>query len=94
VRHVVAGSRTYNIYFPYQDEFNRHGVNIISTYNFAPTQLAADEELGDCDKIHYLYVYFGILLIFPSMRKEIFGVTKKLVPNRLAGKCEDDLKCC
>ena len=42
VGHVEAGLRTHNIYSPYPEEFNRQAVSIISQYNFAPTQLAAD----------------------------------------------------
>lgn len=42
VGHVEAGLRTYNIYSPYPEEFNRQAVGIISQYNFAPTQQAAD----------------------------------------------------
>ncbi len=42
VGHVEAGLRTYNIYSPYPEEFNRQAVGIISKYNFVPTQLAAD----------------------------------------------------
>ncbi len=42
VGHVEAGLRTYNIYSPYPEEFNRQAVGIISKYNFAPTQMAAD----------------------------------------------------
>ena len=42
VGHVEAGLRTYNVYSPYPEEFNRQAVGIISKYNFAPTQLAAD----------------------------------------------------
>ena len=42
VGHVEAGLRTYDIYSPYPEEFNRQAVGIISRYNFAPTQLAAD----------------------------------------------------
>lgn len=40
VGHVEAGLRTYNIYSPYPEEFNRQAVSIISRYNFAPTELA------------------------------------------------------
>lgn len=40
--HVEAGLRTYNIYSPYPEEFNRQVVGIISQYNFAPTKMAAD----------------------------------------------------
>lgn len=40
VGHVEAGLRTYNIYSPYPEEFNREAVSIISQYNFAPTRLS------------------------------------------------------
>ena len=42
VGHVEAGLRTYNIYSPYPEEFNRQAVSIISKYNFAPTELSKD----------------------------------------------------
>ena len=38
VGHVEAGLRTYNIYSPYPEEFNREAVGIISQFNFAPTE--------------------------------------------------------
>ena len=37
VGHVEAGLRTYDIYSPFPEEFNRQAVSIISRYNFAPT---------------------------------------------------------
>src|SRR5690606_12411527 len=40
VGHVEAGLRTYNIYSPYPEEFNRQAVGIISNYNFAPTEVS------------------------------------------------------
>ncbi len=40
VGHVEAGLRTYNIYSPYPEEFNRQVVSIISKFNFAPTELS------------------------------------------------------
>lgn len=40
VGHVEAGLRTYNIYAPYPEEFNRQAVGIIAKYHFAPTELA------------------------------------------------------
>lgn len=40
VGHVEAGLRTYNIYSPYPEEFNRQAVGIISAYNFAPTEMS------------------------------------------------------
>ncbi len=42
VGHVEAGLRTYNLYSPYPEEFNRQVVGIVSKYNFAPTKLAAE----------------------------------------------------
>lgn len=38
VGHVEAGLRTYNIFSPYPEEFNREAVSIIAQYNFAPTE--------------------------------------------------------
>ena len=42
VGHVEAGLRTYNIYSPYPEEFNREAISIISKYNFSPTTLAKE----------------------------------------------------
>lgn len=47
VGHVEAGLRTNNIYSPYPEEFNRQAVSIISQYNFAPTQMAADNLINE-----------------------------------------------
>ncbi|MBR2917043.1 MAG: UDP-N-acetylglucosamine 2-epimerase (non-hydrolyzing) [Clostridia bacterium] len=44
VGHVEAGLRTYDIYSPYPEEFNRQAVGIISEYNFSPT-VASRENL-------------------------------------------------
>ncbi len=55
VGHVEAGLRTYNLYSPYPEEFNRQAVGIISKYNFAPTQMSADNlirEGKDKDSIY------------------------------------------
>ena len=55
VGHVEAGLRTYNIYSPYPEEFNRQSVGIISTYNFSPTPLSASnliKEGKNKDKIY------------------------------------------
>ena len=42
VGHVEAGLRTYNIFSPYPEEFNRQAVSIISDYNFCPTKLSRE----------------------------------------------------
>ena len=46
VGHVEAGLRTYNIYSPYPEEFNRQAVSIISQYNFAPPARARIRSLS------------------------------------------------
>ena len=56
VGHVEAGLRTYNIYSPYPEEFNRQAVSIISQYNFAPTELAKQNLLKEGKKDETIYV--------------------------------------
>ena len=47
VGHVEAGLRTYDIYSPYPEEFNRQAVGIIAKYNFSPTELSRDNLLRE-----------------------------------------------
>ena len=47
VGHVEAGLRTYDLYSPYPEEFNRQAVGIISKYNFAPTEKAKQNLLNE-----------------------------------------------
>lgn len=56
VGHVEAGLRTYNIFSPYPEEFNREAVSIISAYNFAPTPLSRDNLLREGRKAESIYV--------------------------------------
>lgn len=42
VGHVEAGLRTYNIFSPYPEEFNRQVTSIVSKFHFAPTILAKE----------------------------------------------------
>ena len=56
VGHVEAGLRTYNIYSPYPEEFNREAVSIVSQYNFAPTSLSRDNLLREGRKAENIYV--------------------------------------
>ena len=56
VGHVEAGLRTYNIYSPYPEEFNRQAVSIISKYNFAPTQLSRENLLREGKEEKSIYV--------------------------------------
>lgn len=56
VGHVEAGLRTYNIYSPYPEEFNRQAVGIVSSYNFAPTELSKNNLLNEGKKPETIYV--------------------------------------
>jgi UDP-N-acetylglucosamine 2-epimerase (non-hydrolysing) len=56
VGHVEAGLRTYNIYSPYPEEFNRQAVSIISAYNFAPTELSKQNLLKEGKNPDSIYV--------------------------------------
>ena len=56
VGHVEAGLRTYNIYSPYPEEFNRQEVSIISKFNFAPTELSKENLLKEGKDPTSIYV--------------------------------------
>lgn len=56
VGHVEAGLRTYNIYSPYPEEFNRQAVSIISHFNFAPTELAKENLLKEGKQADTIYI--------------------------------------
>lgn len=56
IGHVEAGLRTYDIYSPYPEEFNRQAVSIISKYNFAPTELSKNNLLKEGKKENTIYV--------------------------------------
>ena len=56
VGHVEAGLRTYNIYSPYPEEFNRQAVGIVAAYHFAPTQLAKENLLKEGKQAAQIFV--------------------------------------
>ncbi len=56
VGHVEAGLRTYNIYSPYPEEFNREAVGIIARYNFAPTAKSRENLLREGKQADSIFV--------------------------------------
>lgn len=56
VGHVEAGLRTYNIYSPYPEEYNREAIGIVSEYNFAPTPLSRENLIREGKKPESIYV--------------------------------------
>ncbi|MBR6999808.1 MAG: UDP-N-acetylglucosamine 2-epimerase (non-hydrolyzing) [Lachnospiraceae bacterium] len=56
VGHVEAGLRTYDIYSPFPEEFNREAVGIIAQYSFAPTPKSRDNLIKEGKKPETVYV--------------------------------------
>ncbi|MFV0344351.1 MAG: non-hydrolyzing UDP-N-acetylglucosamine 2-epimerase [Anaerocolumna sp.] len=56
VGHVEAGLRTYNMYSPYPEEFNRQAVGILAGLHFAPTNQSADNLIKEGKNVDHIYV--------------------------------------
>lgn len=56
VGHVEAGLRTYDIYSPYPEEFNRQAVGVIAKYHFAPTEMSKQNLLREGKNEKDIYV--------------------------------------
>lgn len=56
VGHVEAGLRTYNLYSPYPEEFNRQAVGIVAGYHFAPTKQARENLVKEGKDPSTIYV--------------------------------------
>lgn len=56
IGHVEAGLRTYDIYSPYPEEFNRRAVSVIANYHFAPTERSRSNLLREGGNPDNIYV--------------------------------------
>lgn len=56
VGHVEAGLRTYDVYSPYPEEFNRQATGIVTRYHFAPTPLSRDNLLREGKNPDHIFV--------------------------------------
>lgn len=56
VGHIEAGLRTYDIYSPFPEEFNRQAVGLIANYHFAPTELAQENLIREGKDPKTIYV--------------------------------------
>lgn len=56
VGHVEAGLRTYDIYSPFPEEFNRQAVGLVAKYNFSPTEMSKENLLREGKKAESIYV--------------------------------------
>lgn len=56
VGHVEAGLRTYDIFSPFPEEFNRQAVGIISQFNFAPTEKSKENLIKEGKDLSKIWV--------------------------------------
>lgn len=56
IGHVEAGLRTYDRYQPFPEEMNRHLVDALSTFHFAPTQTAAQHLVQENIQEEYICI--------------------------------------
>ncbi len=56
IGHVEAGLRTYDIFSPYPEEFNRQAVGIVAKYNFSPTEMSKNNLLKEGKNPESIYV--------------------------------------
>ena len=72
VGHVEAGLRTYNIWSPYPEEFNRQGIGLTAEYHFAPTETAKKALLKEGKNPEKIYVTgnTGIDALFHTIRAD------------------------
>ena len=56
IGHVEAGLRTYDLYSPYPEEFNRQSIGIMADFHFAPTETARKQLLKEGKNPERVYV--------------------------------------
>lgn len=56
IGHIEAGLRTYNIFSPFPEEFNRQAVSLLANYNFAPTDAAKENLIHEGKKKSSIFV--------------------------------------
>ncbi|MBQ7595779.1 MAG: UDP-N-acetylglucosamine 2-epimerase (non-hydrolyzing) [Clostridia bacterium] len=56
IGHVEAGLRTYDVYSPFPEEFNRQAVDIVADIYFAPTQKAKENLVAENHNINKIYI--------------------------------------
>ncbi len=56
VGHVEAGLRTYNLYSPYPEEFNRQAIGLFAKWHFAPTDSAREKLVKEGKDPKQIYV--------------------------------------
>lgn len=85
IGHVEAGLRTYDISSPYPEEFNRRAVSLMSSYDFAPTEAARDNLIGEGKNPERVFVTGNTVidaLNFTANNEKCDGKTVLLTAHR------------
>src|SRR5699024_2400265 len=56
IGHVEAGLRTYDVYSPYPEEFNRQAVGLVSEFHFSPTKMSKDNLVNEGKNLEDIYI--------------------------------------
>ena len=56
IGHVEAGLRTYDIYSPYPEEFNRQAVGLVAKFHFSPTEMSKDNLVKEGKNVDDIYI--------------------------------------
>src|SRR5699024_3424210 len=56
IGHVEAGLRTYDIYSPYPEEFNRQAVGLVSKFHYSPTEMSKDKLVNEGKNLKDIYI--------------------------------------
>ena len=86
IAHIEAGLRTFNMYSPFPEEFNRRTISSIATFHFAPTELNKNTLLNEGILEEQVYVT-GNTVIDAVKYLQSSNKTKK--PSSLTDKSLD-----
>ena len=84
VGHVEAGLRTYDVYSPYPEEFNRRAIDITARYLFAPTKLSAENLLREGADENSIFVTGNTAI--DALRLTVREEYSSLITEAAAGK--------
>jgi UDP-N-acetylglucosamine 2-epimerase (non-hydrolysing) len=95
VFHVEAGLRTHNLYSPFPEEFNRIGIDDISTLYFAATNMAANNLMKENKNPNRIFVTGNTIVDTLKLTLENTSPSKyiKSILNRAMTKCKSKYNC-
>ncbi len=83
VGHIEAGLRSFNLYEPYPEEFNRKVITLLAKYNFTPTHKASKNLLDEGIAQSAIYEVGNTIVdmveIVKSLNEDIIPVDENLI---------------